>query len=269
MADDKTPLALAIKELATRARNQEGTAILPDELLAYHHGELSADREEALRERLALQPEAVRAIQDLRRFPDIGPVDESCRLDDSQLDTDRQAMWARLSKELGRDGGAASAVPLFERRSVDGGWWMPGLVAASLLITLGLSFWVVSLRRTVDELTGPRINVQVSSLVPQARVRDPEPQTLSLPPGTDHLLLILNLPNLEHHSDYRIAIWTAEGMIWSRDGLERSLLGNFTIELPRSDLPAGDYRIELFGLGRARPQSIATYSFHLQPTPRE
>ncbi len=268
MAHDKTPFASAVREFAAQARGQQA-AISPDELLAYHRGELSAGQAEELRERLAVQPEAVRTIQDLNRFPDLEPADESRHLDAAQVDTEWRAMQARLAAEL--DSGD-HPVQRFPQRASGRGWSAYGLVAALLLISLGLSLWVVLLRRTVHELSGmiadlsgPRVNVLVSSLIPQTTARDSEPTQLSLPPASEHLLLILNLPNLENHSDYRVAISTGGGEIWSRDGLERSPLGNFTIELSRSDLPPGDYRVDLSGLEGGGWQLLATYRLRLRP----
>ncbi len=265
MKGEKTPLAALVREFVTRERREQNEdPVTPEELLAYSAGELSDAECEHLRDRLARQPEAARAAADLARFPDVEPADEGVRLTDDDVAAD----WKSLRARLGRRESRKAAAPERRAHRRTAGWW-PALAYATaalfLLTSLGLGWRVLTLQRDIEKLSRPRTNVLVESL-PRGAFRDPdEPalRTVVLPPSADYLLLILPLGQSEPTARYRGEIFDADGAsVWSGSDLCPDSRRNLTVELARSRMPPGDYRIVVHGPEGEEP--VAAYRVRME-----
>lgn len=243
--------ALAEAEAARRGRQEHPD---PDLLLSYHEGALPAADRERVQEHLAHCPSCARVVLDFQTFPEVKLMDPELALDERETG----AAWQRLRQAL-----PPAARPAPRRRlrfaTPQMGW---ALAAGLLVATVGLSFWVVQLR---SELARPRLNLYLADLVPPAasieRTEGSE-QRLAVPPEADHLLLLLNLADPRTYPEYEAEILGAGGgRVWRRRGLARSPDGHFTLELPRGFLPAGSYRLRLYGLAGGRREPVVDYDF--------
>lgn len=256
--------------LATYAREELAETddlLWPERLMAYAQGELGAEQREGFLERLALDPEAARTVADLQSLLDLKPRDPRRRVGQREVAAAWDQLRARLpgNPEPLSPGSLASGQPV---RSMPAArqppadrhrWWPNALAAALMLATLGLGIWNVWLAREVSRLRQPQLNIQVASLAPeeaQGPSRAESTQRLVRRSPGAQLLLLLNTSDLETYPHYRVRLLdaTSQRLIWSDDGLQRLPQGNFSVQLPRSLLPAGSYRIELLG-GPAGPRS--------------
>lgn len=257
----------AIRELAAEERRGRTPHVLPEDLLAYQEGQLSAQESEAVRDHLAVCPECADLVLDLARFPGIEPAAATGGLSEEQR---WEALRARLEAEgdlgpapppAGRD------QPLQRSRPFRS---LPGLLAAGLAAAcLGLALWAFALQQRLAELSRPAGRIAVSSLVPRETGAERAPEGIeptAVPAWADRVLLILNLFEPRSYSAYQVEIFNAldEGeKVWSSRDLQRSADGSFAFEVPRSFLPAGPYRIELSGLAGSRIDPLAVYNLLL------
>lgn len=252
--DGEDGLQEEIRELAGQARRRLTAHPRPEDLLAYQAGDLPDEEADRIQEHLALCSECVRTVRDLSSFPDVEPAREEDRLSEDEL----AAAWTRLRQ-------AVAPSTRRRRRFLS----LTGLAfAASLLVVLGLAFQVVRLQKSVRELSIPRADVQIADLVPggEIRERSGEEETIRLEPWAERILLILNLADARHYPQHRIDVATADGaVVWSRAGVYRDAGGIVAVELPKRLLPAGGYRIRLYGLGDGAPEPIAEYRFRIEP----
>lgn len=251
----------AILAGAEEARRRLGTHPTPDELLAYQEGKLAAEDQERMQDHLALCRDCARVVLDLESFPDVEPVREEQRVTDWQV----AAAWRRLAAQEGISPPARSS----PRRS----WSMlfsPGfayaMAASILMAALGLGSWVIQLRGQIDDLSRPRVNVFLSDLVPQSsELERGVGDRIRVPAWTERVLLLLNLADLRSFPEYLVEISGREGReLWSNRELRRSPDGNFTLEVHRRFLPAGEYRIALYGLEGEARTPMATYAMEIE-----
>ncbi|MBI4469452.1 MAG: zf-HC2 domain-containing protein [Acidobacteria bacterium] len=122
---------------------------------------------------------------------------------------------------------------------------------------------IASLRQRVDELSQPQGNVVVAELTPRGFERGDEGHTnIEVPAVSKVITLILPLRGSTSFKDHEVEILDERGqLIWRGQGLRKSpdLLDNFSIVLPRQKLPAGRYRIRLFGRDARRRQPLEDY----------
>jgi hypothetical protein len=240
------------------------THLSPATLLDYHVGKLSEEEREGVQDHLALCPECTRRLLLLDELPSVPPPREELRLTGRRL----EAEWALLRERVGlapwsRPGKPAApttvAFPPRPRSRPPAVW----ALAASLLLvtTLGLAAWVHRLLLRTTALAGPQVQLAVADLVPEGSgPRDSapaEPAEIRWSAGTERLLLILNLADLQPFPGYRLRVTGAAGQtVWESGDLARSGNGNFFLTLPRALLPPGAYRLELrgrTGAGELRP----------------
>jgi hypothetical protein len=132
-------------------------------------------------------------------------------------------------------------------------------MAASLLLAVGAAIWFA-----VDRggLTTPVPNMGVLTLfpVPEAVDRDPlAEETAELSQGS--FLLILNLTEEREFPSYEAEISDSQNrVLWSTTKLERRAAKNFTLALPQQFLPAGHYRLTLYGIENGSRIELSTYS---------
>jgi hypothetical protein len=256
--DDAEPLQSALRTLAEEARREAGPHPGAEELLAYHQGGLAAAERERLQDHLALCRACARTVLDLAAFPEVAD-----RRGDPPLPRERiAAAWERLE----RDAAPAPVVPFARRRPAA---WLPYAAAAALLVaTVGLAYRAERLERQVRDLAGPRVNVQVGDLLPLGEAAERsggEGQRLRLAPGTERLLLLLDVADPGSFPEYRVEIARAGGgVVWSHGGLRHDAAGRFTVELPRRLLPPGAYTLTLYGLGDLPATRLARYAVQVE-----
>jgi hypothetical protein len=162
--DEKPPLDAALRHLAEQQRRSLTSHPTPQELAAYHAGELPPEAEARILDHLAICRECSDLLLDLSGFADLKPPEGVPELTDEQVEQDWQALRARMRGGEERKERTAEVVPIrptgpAPRPERTYSPWLP--VAASLLAVIGLSFGlyqsqrVGSLERRVDELSQP------------------------------------------------------------------------------------------------------------------
>ena len=237
----------------------------PGELLSYHAGELGDSERERVLNHLAACPECTRVVLDMASFPELEPRDPQL----ARSDEDADALWQQMRQRL-RDEDAPAPV-LHPRPQAPSRGWRPGfsqmLAAALVLLTLGLSWALLSERRAVRDAAAPRLNLLVAELAPVADAGSRgEAEDVRLPPGSDGVFLSLALVEPRDFASYELeAVSENDGRtVWRSSDLQKNPQGIFAIDLPHGFLPAGAYRLELRGLDRDRREPLATYRLTLE-----
>src|SRR5436309_13901561 len=96
-----------------RKRDELGGPPSPEELLAYRDGRLEPAERQRMEARIAVHPEAARALADLAAFPDVEPASGTPELSDEEIGARWQAFRQRLP-ELPRQEEPARAAPAIE-----------------------------------------------------------------------------------------------------------------------------------------------------------
>jgi len=135
------------------------------------------------------------------------------------------------------------------------------LAAALLAATIGLSVWVASLRRTVDELSRPQVNAPVIDLYSGTVRSEGAAMVRVIPREARVFTLILNPVSARKEKEYRIEVVRADGSrAWSAAGLKPNAYGSLSLTLTRRALGAGDFRIRLYG----EESLIAEYALRVE-----
>lgn len=226
----------------------------PERLAAYHAGELSPEEEGRIQDHLALCRECAALLLDFDGLadPDFGAGADL---------TGKGAVWQRLREDTAPQP-QAEVVPL--RRPSPR--WLQALAASLLIATLGLSFWVASLRRTVAELSAPQVNAPVLDLYSgTARGEGSPAPVLTVSPEVRFFTLILNPAGQRRYERYRVEIVRVGGEeVWSGQRIEPSPFGSFSLTLPRRAIGPGDYRVRLFGQNEGTEEPIDDYAFRVE-----
>jgi hypothetical protein len=236
-----------------------------DHLIAYTERQLDEPERLRLQRHLALCPECARAVLDLENFPDVDLHGEASVLSDEEEAADWQALEKRLGVRPASSGTPVPSRPSPRLRRLPLRR-MELAAAALLIVTAGLVLWAARLHHRVEELTRelsrPQSSVFVSDLMPARTLRSEE--ILSLPSGTRHLVLILNMDDLRSFSAYGVEILDREGVVtWQDMGIRRDPAGSFSVSLPRPAIPSGPCHIRLSGLDGSRKIPLATYAFQV------
>jgi len=116
----------------------------------------------------------------------------------------------------------------------------------------------------------PRINLAVVPLSPErsAPTSGTPPSTrLALAPGTEWVVLALELDASDHPS-YRATLAGPDGAtLWSGSGLRPDAQGTLHVALPAALLPTGDLTLRIEGLAsQSKPVPVASFSFRVART---
>lgn len=215
-----------------------------EELLAYSRGELSAEEEARVRERLIAYPELVRALAE--PFPREGaePGDPDY-LSDEQFEAD----WAAMQRKM-------------RGRSTEGGrivqfWRAVSAIAAVVAVILGLGWW-----RTLPRVVEPRLVADGEVVLPDGGRGAGTATTVHM--RGDSIVLTLPLMGSRRFADYRIAFERASGgRMWRSGIVHPSEDGNFAIVIHRRFAKRGDYRFVVYGVTGEGEQQVATYSVRI------
>ncbi|HEY3569491.1 MAG TPA: zf-HC2 domain-containing protein [Thermoanaerobaculia bacterium] len=225
----------------------------PETLAAYHAGELTEPEERRLQDHLVGCPECAALLLDLDGLSDPGFGAGSLP------PADQEALWRNLQAEIREEEPLAPIVPL--RRRAASPRLLQALAAALLAVTIGLSVWVASLQRKVDELSRPQENALVLDLdAGTARGEEGARPTWVIPKDVRLFTLILSPPE-PRSTRYRVAMErVGGGRVWSGE-LVPNEAGSLSLILPRHGIPPGDYRVRLLGPGG---EPVAEYALRLE-----
>lgn len=258
MSDHEPEIRQAVEEWLAGA----GPGEHPDAetLAAYHARELPEEEEHRIQDHLLVCRECAGLLLDLEGLGNPGFGREI----DLPAGTE-EALWNRLRQEIPKQ----EAIPFQPRSRTAPPPWMSALAAALLLAVIGLSAWVASLRRTVDELSRPEVNAPVLDLVPHGigpRDEGAAPGA-EVPAGARMFTLILNPSRRGDFQDYEAEIAPAGGeMAWRNRGLRPNDYGSFSLTLLRRAFEAGDHRLRLFGIGReGERELLGEYRLRIAP----
>lgn len=227
-------------------------------LVGYHAGDLEAGEADAVREHLTCCAACTEIVLDWHDFPDNEPADPALRAQPGDEDED----WCLIERRIAPTPDAV-VMPLevsIGRRPSRA----PRLAAAATisLALLGLSFWMGGRLSNSGE---PRANIWAVDLAPvdQQAVRSNE-SALAVPADMGYVLFFLNGASTRGLAAFSVELVDAAGSVSHRwPHLVVSDEGNFTVEIPRRDLPAGTYRLRLSGEDAGRRRTVAEYSFSI------
>lgn len=266
--DLETVIATVARQLAEEARSTVSEHPSTEELVAYQEHRLEETDRDRLRRHLVGCEECARRVLELEDFdlppsPDLLPTREQTA-----------ASWDAFQQRLANERRAPapepwhlSPVPL--RRSRPPGFLSPrsgALLAASLMLFIGaLGFWLAGAQRWSG---AAGTNPFVFALSPdgeELRREESRHVEIVVPAGMDLLVPRLRLGNQDAYATYRAELLDASGRsIEQRRGFQRQPDGSFALSFTRSELPAGDYRLEVLGLSEEASERLATYSFRLR-----
>ena len=260
MNADVSTISDAVRRLAESAEQRLRSHPGPEELVAYHHGRLTAERERGLQGHLAVCHDCSALLLELMAMTDAETV-----VAESEWRDAWQTMRPRLRDET-------ATADTTQPRS---GWWSMlfgsprlayALAAVFFLGTCSLGVWTFLLHRTLEEHSLPQFNVVIRDLDPQsfARTEQLAAKAFEVPAEVERIILILNPTEPRVYPDYLGRIFDEAGhVVWSARGLRVTEFGNFTLEISRRFLPRGRYQIEIYGLDGEREILLDRYAVRL------
>ncbi len=262
-------------------RDELGGPPTPEELLAYRDGLLDPAVRQSVEERLAIYPEAARALAALAAFPDLEAEPETPEPSKEEMDVRWRAFRQRLetlpkadprppapSPERASPGRGGTEIRARERREPlreqlpAGRFRRPALpFAAAALLALAVGFFAG--RASRPPAPAGALNVTVAELeAPDGGTRSVS--QVEVPDVSEELLLVLGAPAGRTFPDYGAEILRSEGApLWSRQGLRPTELGTFHLSFLRDFLPPGSYEVRLFGREGGSETLLATYELRL------
>ena len=226
-------------------RRRVGEPPTAEEMLAYSRGELSAEEEARVRERLVCYPELVRTLTE--PFPAEGaePGDP-----DYLSDEDFAKHWASLQSRRTRK-------PPVNRRVQF--WRGVAALAAAIIAVLGVSLW-----RARERLSQPTLLWEEQVLFPDGR-RGPSGQPATLTAEGDSILLVVPVLGEREFQRYRLEIVSAvsDRTLWSSTAPHPGESRSFVIVVPRRFLKPGTLRVVVHGVAGASEERLAMYSLRV------
>lgn len=270
MDDSKRSLEPGLRQaLEGEARKVSTEHPEPEQLAAYHQGELDEVQEASMQEHL-LWCRHCTAL--LLGFHDLSGDAE---LEATAAPSDPAPL---ADKSADSDAVAAGPPPAVQHpRGSSSSRWLPVLLAASLLLCAGLVFQTLRLQKAVDHLSEPQVDVAVQDLYLEDSLRAPAEDSganggthpaAALSAKAEWITLILNapdhpMPQSSSYEDHQLVIEDADGNeIWQRRGLAASPWNTFSVVLHRDFLEPGSYRLRV--LGRQQDRWVEIGSFPLQ-----
>jgi hypothetical protein len=255
-------LGKSLKAIMATKRDELGGPPNPEELLAYRDGRLDPAERQRIEERIAVHPDAARALADLAAFPDVEPAPGTPELSDEEIG-DR---WQAFRQKLPELPEPAPVIARGERRRS----FFTLKLAAAILVSLavgGIAGFLGGRASPSRDLEESAINVRIAELAPEGEggARS-APITLEMPEGAEELVLVLSFPAQKDFSDYEAEIVDGQGVrVWAREGLRPTVMGTFQVSFRAGALKPGPLRLRLYGReGRGRTM-IASYALRLVP----
>ena len=266
-------LGKSLKAIMATKRDEVGGPPSPEELLAYRDGRLDPAEHRRIEERIAVHPEAARALADLAVFPDVEPAPGTPELSDEEIGDRWQAFRERLPELPKREEspGAAPAVAIYARRGRRGSLFTLRLAAAVLMgLAIGGIAGFLGGRASHDQSSGAgsAINVRISAeLAPEEESESRSaPSTLEMPVDAEELVLVLSLPAQKDFPVYEAEIVDSRGVrVWAREGLRPTAMGTFQVSFRAGTLKPRPLRLRLYGREGKGRTMIASYALRLAP----
>jgi len=198
----------------------------------------------------ALTPDIVaEALQRFRRL-ESGDLEASPLAEEVDADPE-YADWIREVPERAR---ALAAAARPAARPVSSVSWASAhrLAAMFALLAVGLSIWVVLLRREVGRLSEPIFDIPANEVVLGAGDRGGS--VLEIPRGASHVLLLLVVDAGIAPQEGRFEIVDAGGRtVWHSPRVHLIPAGEFRLVVPRGLLPDGVYSVRIVPDAGGRP----------------
>ncbi len=277
MIEERQRMKKLLLFLASENRTSVDHHPTGEELVDYHTGRMAPERIQWLEDHLGLCEDCRSLLLDLADYPKISlPEGTMPEVSDRQVETAFEKTWKKIA-ESGPESSLAGAAEKPRERiesappvpAVSGSAmrvWMP-LAAVLFFGCLGLSLWIVDLRRTVEVLSGPQVNVAVADFFSKgdvARSSD-EPQELEVAANQSYLTLIIHLDSRASGLP-AVAIRLLDDTgreLWFRDGLEPGPGHTVSLGLPRRSLPPGEYRLVVDAPEGHRDSPLQEYSIRI------
>ncbi len=250
--DEKLPLDAALRHLAEQQRRSLTSHPTPQELAAYHAGELPPEAESRLLDHLAVCRDCSDLLLGLSGFADLKPPEGVPELTDKQVEEDWQELRSRMREEapLPLPPRTAEVVPIRSVARPERIYpvWLP--VAASLLAVIGLSFGLYQSAQA-GTLSKPRVvreisNADVERGETAPRISARNGGVIVLQPGPER-----------DYPDYEAEI------LLGREVLERfpvgPIDGSVSILIP--PLEPGSYDIRLYGIEGGKKELSSNFLF--------
>jgi hypothetical protein len=194
----------------------------------------------------ALTPDIVaEALHHFRRL-ECGDLDASSLAEEVDADPE-YADWIREVPERARALVApARLIPWPAARPSPAVSWASAhrLAAVFALLAVGLSIWVVLLRREVGQLSAPIFDLPANEVVLGAADRGGP--VLEIPRGASHVLLLLVVDAGIASQDGRFEIVDAGGRaVWHSRPVHLIPAGEFRLVVPRGLIPDGIYSVRI------------------------
>lgn len=259
----------ALKAIMAAKREELGEPPTPEELLAWRDGGLDPAARRSVEARLAVHPDAARALADLAAFPEVEPAPGTPELSDDDIEARWQSLRKRMEESPSPLAPSSTGLPtaptLTGSEGTGRGWRWPHTffqLAAVALVALGIGF--VGGRGSRPELPVVAVNAAIAELTPAEEGGTRSVADIEVPDAAEAVVLVLGLADVRELPDYEAEILDAEGdRVWSRGGLRPTRLGTFHLAFRRNALPPGTYQIHLFGREAERRMLLATYDLRL------
>jgi hypothetical protein len=250
------------------ARRKELGEPTAEELLDYRDGRMDPAARQSLEERLAIDPDAARALADLAAFPEVEPAPGVAELTEEEVERRWQTLHEKL-EELPPPAAVPAPVasspagsPRIEAPAHRASRRAPVLrlaAAAALVLAAG---WIGFLSGRASRPSPVNVSVALVELTPleESGARSLPPVNVSGSP--EEVVLVLGLPAANELPEYRVEIVDAQGVrLWSGGGLRPTPLGTVQLSIQRSALPEGTSRIRL--LDGRNGSLLAVYELRL------
>lgn len=264
--DEKPPLDAALRHYLEQQRQSLTSHPTPQELAAYHAGELPPEAEAQILEHLAICRECSDLLLDLSGFADLKPPQGVSELTDEQVEEDWQKLRSRMREGKGKKERTAEVVPIRPPAPPPAPvrWtsspWLP--VAASLLAVLGFSFGlyqsaqVGALRQQLEAQRTPWSPPSLDLF--DETVRSEEDEDVQRVPSQGWAVLSLYFTDEETYPAYEAEI-VGQANIPAVPGQGDKVV----LVLPPDSLKPGNHEIHLFGVKGDQRIEVGTYQIQV------
>jgi len=235
------------------SRSRRGDHPDPEDLLAYHLGELDVDRAEAVEEHVTLCSDCARHVLDMADFLAGEPPEEAEAVSDADAERLSRVVGDALDAE--RAGGSA-APPFYATLG-----FARAAAVAFLLLSAGLAARLAVAPSGSERPEPTMANLPIVELR-AAETRGPgERDEVRLPESAAGAVLVFPVAETGAFSSYSVTVEKTDGeVILRRSDLRRTDGGLLTLAVPRDALAPGSYRLRISGTGPgAEPRPLATF----------
>ncbi len=252
------PLRASLKVISEAGRGPHSD---PEQLLAYHLGELDAATAEAVEQHLGMCSECSRHVLDMARFLAGDTAANAERTDELNVERLMRSVTEALAAEQA-DMAAMNETepppsPWLKGRGAPGVHLFTtlGFARAAAVIfaaaTAALAGYLVSSREHSTAGVGLTMaNVPVFELTTSETRGPGERDTIQLPSDAPGALLVFPLATNQAFARFELTVveMPSGNVAFRRSDMRRTAGGLLTLVVPRDFLPAGDYRVTIYGL---------------------